>query len=398
MPGTPTSAIERPGGRLRWLLVAAAVGALLAGVSGVVQTAVFAQPSDLKYSLTVAVPLFLIAVVTAREPLLVAVPAIIVASPFGGFTATFAGTSVSLLVPLLVMGVAIAVVTGPRPRRLSSAGWAVIPAVLLFAAPFWEGAAHSQYLVVFGAMIIVAWLVARAAALPGGLQVVAWSLVASGTVQAILAIWEFRTGNLLNLYSSAGNNVFGADYFFAFGVENRPTGSLYDPISLGNILALTCPLALVLSTTARTASARLVALAALLVIGVALTLSLSRMSWVGAAAGLGVVIVLLPSGQKLRAAATVLALALAVVFLPLGFANGSLDQRFSSIFDPTSKSVRTAQGDRQRVELWRAGLATLEEHPIDGVGLGKALSSPCSSGRRPWAAEPFSVDVHSGTR
>ncbi len=261
------------------------------------QKGLFDQPSDVKYGLTVAAPLFLVAVSTASEPLLVAVPVIIVASPFAGFSATFAGTQVSLLVPLLAAGVAIAVATGPRPRRLSSAGWAVGPALLLLAVPFFEGTAHSRYLVVIGAMILVAWLVARTASLPGGLEVVAWSLVASGTIQSILAIWEFRTGHLLNLYSSSGGDVFGSAYFFAFGAQNRPTGSLYDPISLGNVLALTCPIALVLSASARTAAARLLALAGLLLIGVALTLSLSRMSWIAAVAGLAVAIVLPPIWQ-----------------------------------------------------------------------------------------------------
>jgi len=82
-----------------------------------------------------------------------------------------------------------------------------------------------------------------------------------------------------------------AYYFFAYGAQNRPTGSLYDPISLGNVLALICPLALVLSASARTAAARFLALAALLLIGVALTLSLSRMSWIAAVAGVAVVII-----------------------------------------------------------------------------------------------------------
>jgi O-antigen ligase len=366
-----TRAIEPPGERVRWLIAATATALVLVGASGVLENALFARPSNLKYGLTVAVPLFIVAVFTVSEPLLAAIPMVIVAGPFAGFSATFAGTRVSLLVPFLIASVAIAVATGPRPRRLSSAGWAVVPALLLFAVPFWDGAAHSQYLVLFGAMIVVGWLVARAASRPGGLTVVAWSLVACGTIQAVLAIWEFRTGHLLNLYASSGNNVFGANYFFSYGVENRPTGSLYDPISLGNILALTCPLALVLSTTARTATGRLLALAALLLIGVALTLSLSRMSWIGAVVGLGLAMILLPSGQRVRASMTVLAVAVAVVFLPLGFTHGSFGQRFSSIFHPTSKSVRTAQGDRQRVELWRAGLATAEAHPIIGVGLGK---------------------------
>ena len=368
-----TPAFEPAGVRLRWLLAATATAAVVAGGSGIVQKVLFSQPSTLKYGLTVAAPLFLVAVFTAAEPMFVVVPTVVVLGPFAGYSATFAGTNVSFLIPLLALAVAVAIATGPRPGRLSSTGLAVVPALLLLAVPFWDGTAHSRYLVVVGGMIVVGWLAARAASLPGGLQVVAWSLVASGTVQAALAIWEFRTGHLLNVYSSAGNDVFGADYFFAFGKENRPTGSLYDPISLGNILALTCPVALVLVANARTTTARTLAFIAALVIGVGLMLSLSRMSWIGALAGAVVAIVLLPSPHRLRVAVTTLVLAAVAAFLALGFAHGSLNERFSSIFHPTSRGVRTAQGDRQRVELWRAGLATAEAHPIAGVGLGKLL-------------------------
>jgi O-antigen ligase len=368
-----TQAVDPSARRLRWLLVATATAALLAGGSGVAQKALFSQPSNLKYGLTVAAPLFLVAVFTADEPLLVVVPAIVVAGPFGGLSATFAGTSVSVLVPLIALAVALAIATGPRPQRLSSTGWVVVPALVLLTVPFWEGSAHSRYLVLFGAMIVVGWLAARAASLPGGLRVVAWSLVASATIQGVIAIWEFRTGHLLNLYSTAGNNVFGSSYFFSYGTANRPTGSLYDPISLGNILALAIPVAMVLAATARTTTARLIALSAALVIGIGLTLSLSRMSWIGAAAGVVVTILFLPSPHRWRAALAALALAAAAVFLAVGFAHGSLGERFSSIFHPTSRTVRTAQGDQQRVELWRAGLTTAEAHPIHGVGLGNLL-------------------------
>jgi O-antigen ligase len=373
LAGALTPAIEPSAQRLRWLLAATATAAVLAAGSGLMQRALFSQPSNLKYGLTVAAPLLLVAVFTAAEPMFVVVPMVVVLCPFAGYSATFAGTSVSFLVPLLALATAVAVATGPRPQRLSATGWAVIPALLVLSVPFWQGTAHSRYLVLIGGMIVVGWLAARTASLPNGLWVVAWSLVASGTVQAALAIWEFRTGHVLNVYSSAGTDVFGADYFFAFGKESRPTGSLYDPISLGNILALACPIALVLAATARTTTARLLALTAALVIGVGLTLSLSRMSWIGALAGASVAIVLLPSPHRWRATVATLGLAAVAAFLALGFAHGSLNERFSSIFHPTSRGVRTAQGDRQRVELWRAGLATAEAHPIAGVGLGNLL-------------------------
>ena len=257
-------------------------------------------------------------------------------------------------------GRGVAIATGPRPDRLSSTGWAVVPALLLLAVPFWEGTAHSRIprrvrpddrrrLACRAGRFAAGWAPRRRVVSrrigdnPGRPRDVG---VPHGPSLQCLLERRKRTSS-------------GRIYFFAFGKENRPTGSLYDPISLGNILALACPLALVLAATARTATARLLALVAVLLIGIGLTLSLSRMSWIGAVAGAAVAIVLLPSRHRWRAAVTdSRARSRGCCFSRLASrtAASTSASRRSSI--RRAESVRTAQGDRQRVELWRAGLAT----------------------------------------
>jgi len=219
----------------------------------------------------------------------------------------------------------------------------------------------------------VGWVVSKAGALPGGLETILWSVLASVTLQAGIAIWEFHTGRMLNLYSTSGSVVFGQNYFFTFGGENRPTGSFYDPISFGNFLALACPLGLVLTATVRPIAARVVTTAALFVTGLGLVLSLSRASWIGAIAGMIVTFLCLRPDYRARAAATVVILGAVVIVLALGLARGSISERFTSIFHPTSPTVETRQGDLQRTQLWRAALNTAEAHPAFGVGLGDLL-------------------------
>jgi O-antigen ligase/polysaccharide polymerase Wzy-like membrane protein len=359
------------GAGLRQALLAIGVVGVVAGAAGVTEQKLFHQPGVLKYALTIAAPLILIAVASTAQPLLVFVPLIVVAAPFASFTSTLQGTSVSLLAPVVIGAAVVAIATGRRPRRLSRAGSMVVPALLLLCVPFADGTDQGHYVVLFGTMILVGWLISRAGALPGGPGVVLWSLVASAALQAGLAIWEFHTNHLLNLYSSAGSNVFGRDYFFTYGTENRPIGSFSDPISLGNVLALSCPVALVLAATARSAVGRFAALVALFGASLALALSLSRMSWIGAAVGVAIAFVLLPGRYRWRAALTSSGLASIVIVLALGLSHSNLGQRFSSIFDPTAPTVRTRQGDQVRAQLWRAALASSRRHPIVGVGLGR---------------------------
>ena len=355
-----------------WVGALLALGAL-AGVTGASAHVLFSQPTNLKYAATIAVPLLVLAALWADEPLLIIVPVLVVAAPFGGYVATFGGLRISPVTFLLLAGTCAAVLSGGRPRSLSTAGMIAAPALLLFALPLFDGNRVGAMATLLGAMALTAWLVARAAALEGGLRVVLAALVASAVVQAAIAIWEFRTGHQLNLYGAAGNQVFGTDYFFGFDGKSRPTGSFYDPISLGNVLALACPLAMSLVIAARSQIGRVATAGGGVLIALALALSLSRMSWIAAALGLCVTLVLLPRAVRRRVIPPAVAVVTAVVLVALSLSGGALVDRFSSILNPTSPTVKTAQGDRERIALWHAAGDVAAQHPVAGVGFGRLL-------------------------
>ncbi|MDX6647624.1 MAG: hypothetical protein QOK40_3351 [Miltoncostaeaceae bacterium] len=365
-----STAIALPRGRmgLRLPLTAAAGVAALLGAAGVTQRLLFTQPSALKYLITVLGPLVLLAAAAASQPLLVLLAATIVAAPFAGFTANFGGLTVSPLIPLLLLCAAVAVASGPLAQGRSALAAVALPVAILLALPLVRAGAPAQFALLMGALLLMAWLSARAVVLPGGLAAVLGAVVASAALQAGLAIWQFRTGHRLNLYDAAGQPSFGQEYFFGFGGRPRPTGSLYDPISLGNLLALACPAALALACTLRAAWARIAAGAAGALVALGLTLSLSRMSWIGAALGMLVAAALMPAGARLRAGIALGGILVVALVVGAGLGGSGLGLRLDSILSPTASTTTTAAGDRHRLELWQAAGAVAEEHPVLGVG------------------------------
>lgn len=354
---------------LRWAAFAVGALATAAAVSGASQHVLFTYATPLKYAVTVAAPLVLVVAAASREPLLVITPVLVVGAPFAGATASLGGVSLPLFALLLAVAAALAVVSGPLGGRVSALGLAAPVALVLLAVPVALGNPSRHYAVLFGTTAVTAWVVARAASLPRGTEVVLGSLIGSAALQGALAIWELRSGSRLDLYGSAGSDVFGAGYFFGYEGTFRPVGSFYDPISLGNVLALACPVALVLVARTR-GLARLALILATALIGAGLATTLSRMSWIGAVAGCVLALALLPAGRRLAPFALAAAAVGAALVLATASGGGTFATRFDSIFHPTASSVPTAAGDRQRVELWRAALTTAEQHPLLGTGFG----------------------------
>ena len=367
---TAASARPRFDARLRVAIGVAAGGVALLGAIGVTQGVAFASPSTLKYVLTVGGPLLVLAAVVSQDPVRPLAVAAILAAPFAGFTATFGTLSISPLVPLLVLAAGAALVSGPRPRQLGALGLAGTWALVLLAVPIVTGSAASHYAVLLVAAAMMAWIAARVAATRAGLETVLGAFVATVTLQSLLALWEYQTGNELQLYGGATDPVFGSNYFFGFDGEVRPSGVLYDPISYGNLAALACPLALALALGARSAWMRIGAAAAAVVCGLGLAVSLSRMSWIGAIGGLAIVVYVLPAGRRVQAALAVGLAAAAVGTLAYRTSEEAFALRFSSIAEPTAAEVDTASGDRQRIELWHAAADTGFENPLFGVGFG----------------------------
>lgn len=357
--------------RLRLAVLTLASLGALAGLTGLSERAMFSQASPLKWGLSVAVPLLLAVCAMVREPLIPLAAATVLAIPFAGASAQLAGLALSPLLLLLIAGGAVAITRGPAVARRSMLGRVAPLALGLLTIPVLLGRTPSRSVELIAYLVATAWLVARASALPRGLTVMLAAIVASAALQASLAIWQSRTGNLLNLYGTSGQPRFGQDYFFQYEGENRPTGAFFDPISLGNALALACPLAVALAASRSGLSTRL-RLGAAVAGGLAasaLILTLSRMSWIAAATGILATVLLLPPSRRVRAAIGVAATGVVVIVVAAATLGSGLTQRFESILHPRSSATVTAEGDNQRIQFWDAALATAERHPIAGIGV-----------------------------
>ena len=357
-------------GGLRAGVIAAVFVGLVVAATGAGARLAFSEPTSLKYAVTVAAPLIAVITLAAREPLRVVVVLAVVALPFSGATATFGPLAVPLMLPILLVGAVLAVIDGPPSRRLSPLGAAAAVGALLLAPALVQSHDASGFVAVIASAGVVGWLCSRVAAEPGGTRVVLGAITATAAIQAAIAIWEFRTGSRLNLYSSAGGATFGQNYFFGFENENRPTGSFYDPISLGNVLAMSLPIAIGVAYTEVTNARRLLAGAAAALIALGLALTLSRMSWIGATAGAILCVALMPSGLRMRAGMRLAAAGAVAIVIAMSLGGAALGSRFSSVFDPRAKVHETSKGDTARVKIWHTAAKVGAEHPIAGVGLG----------------------------
>lgn len=357
--------------------VVLALGALaLLNATGLTAAHIFHQPTVLKYAVTVAAPLLLATLVVSRDPVLLVTGGLVIAAPFAGYVVTVGGFTTPLLAPLLACA-AYCVVLGQRPTRprsaLGAAGLAFALALLL---PLLEGPAPLKVLPTLITLFAAAFLAARCCAGDRGLVTLAWAFLASATLQSLIALWEHATGQRLNLYGGAGLQTYSSTYFFGFvnGAE-RPPGAFYDPISLGNMLAVAVPLGagLVVRGVRRQdwVRASLAGVAMVLVLA-ALETTLDRMSWIGALAGLGVLTAFLPGHPSRRLLlGTLFAAAVALLVLGVG-GQSTLSQRAASILHPLS----TGNGeDVTRVQIWREAVSQAEAHPVSGVGLGRFAST-----------------------
>ena len=345
----------------------------LAGATGLTEAAVFHQPSMLKYALTVAGPLFLAVLLAVDQPLPLAVGLLIVAAPFTGLAMNPHGIRIPLLEPILILGVIAAALSRYLPLKRSALSLAAAVLMLTFVIPVVNSPGHTDVVGVLLSLFLAAYLAARVSRRPSGFWALVWAFVLSATFQAGLAIWEHHTSHVINFYGSAGTQTFGSGYFFGYKGTFRPPGAFYDPISLGNVLAIAVPLSVGLAVREARRGRWLGvsgALAALAVIAVGLETSLARTSWIGAGIGLIATAILLPPRPR-WVVLPLLVLAVAVPALLGVFSHGSVGaQRLSSILHPLNESG-TAQGDVVRTEVWQRALSTTGEHPVFGVGFGR---------------------------
>jgi O-antigen ligase len=290
----------------------------------------------------------------------------------GAIVATMLGacgiTSRALFTELIVAALSL---EGGRGRTATGLG--VLAALALLAGPVALSQDPATYTLWLGVLVTCGWLAFRLAQEPGGVRLVLGLVVAAAGVQAVLAIWEAKTGQRLNLYDVSGQSAVSSQDFFNFEREKRPSGAMPDPIALGNVLALACPLVIALAneTRSKLVTFMLLGVAGLIAVGLAFTLS--RMSWIGAAVGVVVTLVLLPPPARGRSGIAVACVLALVVQLAIAFGGAALHDRFASIQAPTSRVNRTSGGDQIRLGLWRAAIGVAEAHPVFGTGYGKVV-------------------------
>jgi O-antigen ligase len=356
--------------RVRVLAALALSGLSVLAATGVVANHVFHQPTTLKYVVTVAAPLLLSFICVSKDPLRVLVGAAIITAPWD-VNITFQGIRVSPLIVLLALAVFVALLAPLSGMRATVTGSVVAVAVALLLPSLAIGDERLHFVTWILATLAAGWLAFQIVQQPGGLQFLLSLLVIAATIQGIIAFYEFARHANLNLYSTEINEAVSQHYFFNFAKDFRPDGTLPDPDSLGNILALACPLGLTLTVAASSRLSRVTWAICTVVITVALTLSFSRMSWIGAGAGVVLVLTLLPGRQRLAASAGIGVLLVVTVIIGLSLGGTNLRERFDSIQNPTARVNRTAQGDEEREQIWSAALDIAAAHPVVGVGLGR---------------------------
>jgi O-antigen ligase len=351
------------------LLLAAPL--VLLGASGWTQHIAFSTPSPVKYALTVAGPLVLVAVALAPQPFLVLAAMVIVAAPAATLKITFSGVSFDALAVACLVAAVPLFLGFTRPVGRSMLGRATPFAVVLAAPGLALGTGVQPTVLVAVMAIAVIFICARAVQLPGGVPVVLGAGLASLVLQAGIAVWEYVTGSVLNAYYGAAAQ--STDYFFGYQTKSRPTGTFFDPISLATCLAVAVPVgvaAIYLLLRHRKWIMAVVVAAAVGTIGLALTLSLSRMATIGALASLIIVVALVPRRSRLRITQIVGTIVVALLVGALTVGGPSLIQRALSVSDPTAAGVVTADGDRDREAYWHVAIQAGMHHPVAGVGVG----------------------------
>lgn len=352
---------------LRIIVFAVGVVLLVLAAGGALNSTLFVKPTTTKYLVTVGGAAFLVILTTVASPLKLLVGLAIVVAPID-FVITFSGLHITPLIGVDLLALLVAL---PRTRRGTAA---LRPMSLVFAAllvpaiTISNGPGH--WLVWIAFILATGWLTYLIAGEPGGPAFIAIMLAISALLQGAIAIWEFKSGHQLNLYSASDSTAASRSAFFRYGTLLRPSGAAPDPIGLGQILALCVPLSVALAASVRRLAASIVVVAMTAVAMLGLVLSLSRLSIVGALVGLAVALALLPRVVKARTTIFVAGAGVVVALVGISLGGRGLTARINSILHPTAAHVKTASGDLQRTHIWAAAWKTGQQHPLAGVGLG----------------------------
>jgi hypothetical protein len=356
----PGAALAAPRPPAAWAAAALAAGAA-AGLAAVLlpqpMFAVAAVAGLILAALVVADPDWALGAVAAFSVLNLAN----VATDFHGAPSLF-----QPLLALIALGIVFRRLA--RGKRLAGGGraavfvtvyGAVALASLLVAADFATGWMAADNLLKDAALAILAGLLLSRTA---SLRRVIWVMIGGGALLATLTAFQFLTSSFgttfLGFGQSAVQNIVG-------GVDDvRISGPIGDPNFYAQLLVLLVPLALDRAFAEPRRSQRLAAWYAAAAMAASVVFTFSR----GGVLALGVVVLLMllrrPAHWK-ALAALVLAVVLAVPFLPSGY----LD-RLTTLGQVGTVESTTDVSIRGRTAEAGAAWAMFMAHPLTGVGLG----------------------------
>jgi O-antigen ligase len=345
-----------------------------AAASGLLVRSAFAQVSGLKYLITVGGVLLVLLLVVKLRPSLIAIALLVLAAPFAPYVVTLHGQAISLLFATVTVALLLISIEGPvvnfGSHYPSALGRATPWILVLLSLPALLSRRPLPELTYLVTPVIIGFLVRRVSLLhPSGSDWVAWAVVASAGLQAAFAVFQRVTGHATNLYSQ-GTASYSSNYFYSYGSAARTTGAFFDPISLGNFLAIALPFAVLFAIRQQSGPARRVLSGGFVVLITAgLGVSLSRASWIGATVACVAVVLASRGGQRRRALQFVGTLLVLVAALSVTLYGPTIRARFDSIGHPTTANS-TGDTNEQRIDVWRSALTVFYDHPLLGVGLG----------------------------
>ncbi len=361
-----------------WLGAAGLVGLLaIAGCAGILAHSAFLQFSVLKWALTIGGPLVVLLLLFSRRPGLWACGLMILVIPVAPFVASVGTFQISVL----FAATALATVTVMLEGAVRSPSAGPLPALvvvtpLLIACslvPIFRGDLVTHQLLYLALFVDIVWICLRTAAnYPEGRTVITLAFIGMAALQGSAAVYEYVTGHRIDLYGGAGQATYAAQsYFFEYGHSARTSGTFFDPISLGNVLAMALPLALVLVLRrAEVPWVRVACLISLVPILAGIVVALSRASWIAATLAVLCVVLFSRGSQRLRALVLVVAVGVAAVVTVQSVYGPLVTTRFASIFHPTAAGVSTAKGDTIRQEQWHEAERLFSSNVVGGVGFG----------------------------
>jgi len=337
--------------------------------TGVVAQEAFARPGPAKYAVTVLVPLFLVLFVSSSHSIKSVMATAVFVAPVSAMV-PLAGLTLTPGRVLVLFGAVWLYLSSPRSegrRQWSSLGALLLILLLVLSAVRADRPREALWSV--GAELVTFWVAATATRNRAAGPALCKALALAGSLQAVVCVWEFRTGHLVNLYT--GTTRLTDEYFFKYLGSFRASGTVEDPVTMGNMLAIAAVMALALFLRAEDPVARAFWGVSTGITCLGLATTFSRMSWLAFAAGVLVVLMLQPAARRFRAFLLLAGLGFAATSLILVVAGASVITRLSSVDDPTNPQVSTAGGDEARLEIWNRAWGVVVHDPFLGIGLGR---------------------------